>query len=266
MPFAKLRSDWRQHALRLYRWSLLDWWPVLIGRQPFDDQASEPLPSRSQLREIFDDQEEKSIDAWLAFVDGLQVENESRRATIESKASMLSGSATIAVGLLTGFAGTMLDKGQVANRTIAWILVLFYSAAALMFLLSMVLSMRCLHAMSYPFMMLRPADMLAMARAPILDTKVHRLVDLYRCQAHNRGLINRKATYTTGAQECFVRGAFLAFWAAVTIASYSVIARAEGGRSDLVPKASRLDTLSSKAQIRVYIPISTVPDVDPGPP
>lgn len=243
MSRSTLASQVHSKLKRLLLWSLLDWLPILVGHQPFQDSKQTDLRTANDVRALLKDARAGAIDELLRFVSTLVTEEDARRATVEAKATMLIGGATISTGLLTGFAGLILGKEYTATWLL-WLTGGLFGVAAFMYLMTMTLSMKCLDAMSYRWMAPAPADVVSMVTSPIIDSKRERIVDLYRSYVWNRVLIDRKVTFTRGAQAFFVRASYIAFVAAILAALLSALPRHSGIQSGYIPPDVELHQLA----------------------
>lgn len=182
----------------------LDWFVLLMGKQPFEDA---PLPFPTSLQEIRDKfgdltDNDKIQDAEQYCI-GLIEREEKRASTIESKAVTLIGITSIAAGFITGFAGLLLDRSKISSSLILVLIGLFYILTVGSLLWTIYLSMRTIVVFNFPFTYPNAADIFDLSNKTLHAVKRERIASLFYSFVQNTKAINRKGTWLGGAQKWF---------------------------------------------------------------
>lgn len=194
-------SDPKHIFAKFFEDSGLDWIPlILCGKEPPDGQLPYPSSMPEIQKQFTSLTDETKLDYALEQCDDLVKREEDRADKIESKAFTLTGASGIAVSLIVGFAGLLLDQAPRRSPFIVLVAVFFILVVvALMLTLYLALKVVRISAYTYP----SPDDIFGLSTTSIKVVKRERVSSLFYSFAQNTKLDNRKGTYLIGAEIWF---------------------------------------------------------------
>jgi hypothetical protein len=200
----------------------LDWFVLLIGKPAFEDS---PLPypaTLSEVREKLGDLRDKEkLDDAVEYCAGLLKREEDRSDKVESKAFTLIGIAGIAAGFITGFAGLLLDQGKLAST---WVLIpaaVLYVLVVISLIWTIFLAVKVVTVGDYKFTYPSANDVFELSSASLCHVKRERAASLFYSFAQNHQVVNRKATFLSGAQLWFRNSIFVLLAMTLLLALYA---------------------------------------------
>lgn len=221
----------------------LDWLPLLIGRQPFED-ALPPFPSTfGEIRKSLGDLEGEKLDDALANCSDLLNREDDRSNKIESKAFTLIGITGIATGFITGFATLLLDRGKITSVAILTVAAFLYVLVVLSLMLTIYLAVKVVTITDYRFTYPSANDILNRSMACLSYIKRERTIALFYSFVKNIREINRKATYLGGAQLWFRNSIVLLLVLTLLLAIYAPIGSLTQANKMQVPIGGLIPTI-----------------------
>jgi hypothetical protein len=145
---------------------------------------------------------EKLKDA-IEYSEGLLEREEDRSNKIESKAFALIGITGIASGFITGFAGLLLDRAKITSTCIIIFAAVLYFLVVISLMWTIYLATRVVKVGDYWFTYPSANDILRLSDASLQYVKRERAAALFFSFAQNHRVVNRKATFLSGAQLWF---------------------------------------------------------------
>lgn len=199
----------------------LDWIPILFG---ISLVAEAPLPYPTTLPEVRsklgDLKDEAKLNDAIDYCASLLKNEESRADKIESKAFTLIGITGIAAGLITGFAGLLLDSVKIPSVFVLIFATTFYLLVVVSLMLTISLAVKVVIISDYRFTYPSANDIFQLSDASLRYVKHERAASLFYSFAQNVRVINRKATYLAGAQLWFRNSIILLLFLTLVLAAY----------------------------------------------
>ncbi|MBC8492660.1 MAG: hypothetical protein H8D43_02650 [Chloroflexi bacterium] len=199
----------------------LDWLVILIGKPAFEDA---PLPhptTLSEAREGFRDLEGEKLDDALEYCDKLLGREDDRSDKIESKAFKLIGIPGIATGFITGFAGLLLEREKLALVPVLIVAAALYVLVVLALMFTIYLAVKVVTVGDYVFTYPSANDIFELSKASLEYVKRERAASLFYSFTQNQQVVNRKATYLSGAQLWFRNSVVLLLVLTLLLALYA---------------------------------------------
>lgn len=181
----------------------LDWFALLLGRPVFED-APLPFPATfSEIREEFSGLRGGKLDDAVEYCGKLLDREEDRSEKIESKAFTLIGITGIATGFITGFAGLLLDQDKITGTWILILAAMLYILVVVSLMWTIFLAVKVVTVGDYWFTYPAADDIFQLSSVTLTCVKQERAASLFYSFAQNQKVINRKATFLSGAQIWF---------------------------------------------------------------
>jgi len=248
----------------------LNWFSLLVGKLAFEDA---PLPYPATLPEVrqrLGSLGKKKLDDALEYCNGLLEREEKRLDKVESKAFTLIGITGIAAGFITGFAGLFLDRDKITSL---WALIpaaILYILVVISSMLTIFLAIKVVTVGDYRFTYPKATDIFDLSRVSLEAVRRERAASLFYSFAQNCRVVNRKATFLSGAQLWFRNSIILllilTFFLAIPAffmptATSGVSTPTVGATTTVQPATKTSDTPQPAATPTIAVqPVTTVTD------